>query len=486
MIGLSLSQSLLRPRQSGVGLDAVGAHGGPGWAHTHRLDSLQSHEPSALLHTRGQPQQPQRMSMASMSQRASIRRASIRRATECPFELLTLDARRLSALAAARRRSSSTRSGSMASNALAERGRGNTTVSAPEAQLQQQQSLLHQTRDVMYLQSIQIDEPPVATSVSGESIATVRRKELNPSGHHEQRRESTSELKRRMRALSKASSCGVILEEPGDTNSDTCTGRLSEESAADAAGAPGEAAVNASASELDRKLASQFDGGNTQSQLKLSSNIEAPQPQNRSRASSSFHEKALFSPLDSYATQVPLRTSLQAIDRQAFVDVDEELLDEVEAQMVPMAAGDFTHARPGDEFRHALFWGVVVAVLLLVSGKLLQWVEGTQEASGVALIASAEKKLEHSLERSFEALFNTCSPNQITNNSEYSGNGSGNGNCRDAVALQNSVSQFVDELRAALEKQIEKKYAIDINQTKWTFANAAFVQWTAITTIGSE
>ena len=508
MIGLSLSQSLLRPRQSGVALAAAEeheahGHGGGGGGH---FDHSRPRESSVLLYTRGQLPLPQHrmMSVAVTSTGMGLgsghrgaRRHSSRRASECPFELL--NPRSQSALASARRRSSSARSssarsGSLASSAFIDRSRVNTSISAPESQLNQSQ------QQQQHLQPIDVDEPTTQPE-AGEALATVRRKEPRQNSHHEQqaRRESASELKLRMRAFSQDSACAVIPEEPSDAIGDSTSGfrrfsrRISEESAAAVAAAAvadagtGAAPVASLAVALASSTsATERDVALTHSQTQLPSCVETsqPQPPDRSRASSCYRENALLAQFDTIATP-SLSTSRQAIavrrgaEQEFLDDVDVEEADEA----LPPAAVDFnhfTHVRPSDEVWHTLLWGAAVALLLLVSGKLLQWIEGGFEASDAALIASAD----YSLERALEALIHSCA-NNCTNNSGHSKGGVTGGvsvNCSDP---QSSVSQFVDQLRSVLEQQITNRYATDPSKNKWTFANAVFFQWTAITTIGS-
>lgn len=473
MIGLSVSQSLLRPRQSSVALAAVGEHGGTGGPH---FDFAHSHE----HYTRGQQQQHRLMSMAATGVgggRRGVQRISIRRASECPFETLTLDAGRLSALAAERRRSSSARSGSLASSASAMRSRVNTSVSAPDAQFQQHLPPLQQP--------IQVDETtPLAPHVAGSSgephvQVTVRRKEPryhhHPSSPHEQqRKESASELKLRLRALSQASACEAIPEEPSDANADTYGSRL-------VSNASGAAAASASATAPSHAQAPELEGSHalSPSHVNMSSSGEHAQSPDRSRASSYSHERALLATLTRGAS-----TQALSVNGEQDLVLDEQEFEVVDVQMA--AAGDFTHAPPGNEFLRALIWGFVVAVLLVVSGKLLEIVEGAHEASSAALIASARNALEYSLERSLDALIHNCTNTSRNGSGDSgSGGGGGGGDCRHAGALHSSVSQLIDELRSALEQQIVQKYATDPRQTKWTFANAVFLQWTAITTIGS-
>ena len=502
MIGLSLSQSLLRPRQSVVALAAAEEHEAHGHGGGGHIDPSRSRESSVLLYTRGQLQLPQHRMMSVAvtgtgvglgSGHRGARRQSSRRASECPFELL--DPRSQSALAAARRRSSSARSssarsGSLASSAFIERSRVNTSISAPEAQLHQSQHqhLLPIPVDV----DVDIDEA-ITQPVAGEALATVRRKEPRQSSHHEQqpRRESASELKLRMRAFSHDSACAVIPEEPSDANSDSASGfrrisqRISEESAAAVAAAAAVAVAGTGTAPVASLAArstsaTERDGEHTQSQTQLPSSAETLQPQlpDRSCASSSSfcREKALLAQCDTLAT--PSRQAIPVCG-----DAEQELLDDVEEadEALSLVVGDFnhfTHVRPSDEVWHTLLWGAAVALLLLVSGKLLQLIESAFEASGVALIASAD----YSLERALEALIRSCA-NNCTNSSTHSGGGAAGGsvNCSDP---QSSVAQFVDELRSVLEQQIANRYATDPSKNKWTFANAVFFQWTAITTIG--
>ena len=135
----------------------------------------------------------------------------------------------------------------------------------------------------------------------------------------------------------------------------------------------------------------------------------------------------------------------------------------------------------------------------MITGKLLQWLEANDEWESVHTIEEIREELKHEL---WIILFGRhCQSPSERNVSSASFSGgffggqSGSSDPTSATSsaacesMKKEVEQYLAEWIGKLEESVEHllkhKYARDYDHLNWSYANAIYVMWTAITTIGT-
>lgn len=146
-----------------------------------------------------------------------------------------------------------------------------------------------------------------------------------------------------------------------------------------------------------------------------------------------------------------------------------------------------------------------VLLFLLATGKLLQWLEESAEWDEVHTLEETRAEFGQTL---WEALVGrrcgahpagTNASSAFTARPDGAGADAGVGRSERASGLpgggtlcesvredfEKEVASWMAKFEESVEHTLRHKYARDYDHLHWTFANAVYVMWTAVTTIGN-
>ena len=138
-------------------------------------------------------------------------------------------------------------------------------------------------------------------------------------------------------------------------------------------------------------------------------------------------------------------------------------------------------------------------LFVVITGKLLQWLEASAEWEEVHTIEEVREELKREL---WHIVFGRdCLSASETNSlsastaGAVSGGWSGSSDSTSAASsaacesmkkkFERYLAEWVGRLEESVEHLLKHKYARDYDHLNWTFSNALYVMWTVITTIGT-
>ena len=137
-------------------------------------------------------------------------------------------------------------------------------------------------------------------------------------------------------------------------------------------------------------------------------------------------------------------------------------------------------------------------LFVVITGKLLQWLEANAEWEEVHTLEKVREELKREL---WLVVFgrDCLSPIKTNSSSTYTAGAVSDGwsGSSDSTSASSSaacesmkkeferyLAEWLGRLEESVDHLLKHKYARDYDYLNWTFSNAIYVMWTAITTIG--